>query len=86
MPQKTERFLKIEKGNPASISIDNNVYAKPQTVITVSGNTSAEIINQIQTNSSKLIDALEKEELREKQRRIGLSVKNDEAIGKRTWD
>ncbi|WP_353777118.1 DUF4837 family protein [Winogradskyella sp. 3972H.M.0a.05] len=72
--------LKVEKGKPASISVENDVYARPQLVITVSGNTNAEIIDQINTNANKLIDAFEKEELKEKQRRIGLSVKNDKDI------
>ena len=76
---KNRIVLKIEKGAPNS-SIESDVYARPQTVVTVSGNTKSEIINELNNNASKLIDAFTKEELKEKQRRINLSTKNDQAI------
>ena len=74
-------ILKIEKGEPSAI-IERNVYARPQTVIKVSGNTKTEIIEVLKKDAFKMVDALQKEELREKQRRIKLSIKNDEDIEK----
>ena len=71
--------LKIEKGDP-TVSIESNIYAKPQTVIRVVGNTKTEIIDLLKDDAFKMVDALQKEELREKQRRISLSIKNDKDI------
>ena len=77
---KNRTVLKIEKGKPAGTVILSNKYAKPQTVVVISGNTNAEIIDQISSNSAKIIDAFKKEELIEKQRRIKISLFNDKDI------
>ena len=71
---KSRTILKIEKGAPAATNISNDVYAKPQTVVVISGNTNAEIITELETHASKIIDAFKKEEIKEKQRRISLSL------------
>lgn len=68
-------ILKIEKGAEQSATkIANEVYAKPQTVVVVSGKTNQEIISQLKENKEKIIDAFNKEEVNEKQRRIKLSL------------
>lgn len=73
--------LKIEKGNlQPTTEIVNEAFAKPQTVAVIRGKTDAEIINQLQENKDKIIDAFNKEEVKEKQRRIKLSLLVDEKI------
>jgi len=77
---KSRTVLKIEKGNPANTLILSDKFAQPQTVVVVSGTTNEEIINEINTNSAKIIAAFKKIELAEKQRRIKKSLFNDKDI------
>jgi hypothetical protein len=77
---KSRLILKIEKGTEAGISISNDLYAKPQTVIVVKGKTDQEIIDQINNNRLKIIDAFTKQEVAEKLRRINKSLLKDEAM------
>jgi hypothetical protein len=69
--------LKIEKGGEANVKIASNVYAKPQKLVLVTGKTDDEIIQQIEENSQKIIAAFKSEEIKEKQRRIGLSLQKN---------
>ncbi len=71
---KSRLVLKIEKGKAAGTSIREDVFAKPQTLILVSGQTNQEIIDQMKANADKIIMALKAEEIKEKQRRINLSL------------
>ena len=76
--------LKIEKGNvETTTKIVNEAFAKPQTVAVVGGKTDEEIIAQLKENKDKIIDAFNKEEVKEKQRRINLSLLVDEEIEKK---
>ena len=73
--------LKIEKGDfEAMTKIVNNTFAKPQTVAVVRGKTSQDIIAQLRENKAKIIDVFNKEEVKEKQRRINLSLLKDEQM------
>lgn len=68
-------ILKIEKGNvEPTTKVLKNAFAKPQTVAVVGGKTDKDIINQLKENKSKILDAFNKEEVNEKQRRIKLSL------------
>lgn len=77
---KNRTILKIETHEKTSFSILNDVYAKPQRVVVISGPTKEAITNEINSNASKIISAFKNEELKEKQRRINLSLHNDKAI------
>lgn len=77
---KNRTILKIEKGKPAGISINEDVFAKPQTLVVVSGKTNQEIIDQLEKNADKIIKAFKNEEIQEKQRRISLSLHDTKAI------
>ncbi|NRA91124.1 MAG: DUF4837 family protein [Psychroserpens sp.] len=77
---KGRTILKIEKGQPASTQIISNKYAKPQVVAVIGGQTNAEIIDEINKNSKKIIEAFRKLELKEKQRRIAISLFDDQPI------
>lgn len=73
--------LKIEKGNDISnTEIKSNTYARPQTVAVVLGKSDDAIISQLNENKAKLIDAFNKEEIKEKQRLIKKSLLNTKDI------
>lgn len=74
---KNRTILKIEKGKPADTKILNDVYAKPQVIALITGETDAEIVEQLTTNAEKIIDAFKKVEIKEQQRRIALSLFDD---------
>lgn len=74
---KSRIIVKVEKGKTAGIKVGHDVYAKPQTVVYVSGATNDEIIEQLKSHATEIVDALKKEEIKEKQRRINLSLFDD---------
>jgi len=83
---RSRLVLKIEKGNlDSTTKIAGEVFAKPQTVAVVGGKTDQEIIDQLLQNKEKIINAFNKEEVKEKLRRINLSLlideKMEEALG-----
>ena len=77
---RSRTILKIEKKDSTGVHINKDVYAKPQTVIVVKGKTDQEIIDQVNDNALKIIDALTKQEVYEKLRRINKSLLKDEAM------
>lgn len=81
---KSRIILKIEKGDvDAKTKIARDVFAKPQTVVVVQGRTNTEIIAQLKADKNKIIDAFNKEEVKERQRKIKLSLLPDQAIEKK---
>lgn len=77
---KNRIILKIEKGGEAGTVIKNDVYARPQTVAEISGKTDQEIKDQLEKNGDKIIAAFKKEELKENQRRIRISLMDDKPL------
>jgi len=71
---KSRTILKIEKGKPSNTKIGSNVYAQPQKVAVVSGETVQDIVKQIQENGSKIVSAFKSTEVKERQRRIKKSL------------
>ncbi|MFI1772626.1 DUF4837 family protein [Thalassobellus citreus] len=67
-------ILKIEMGKKPGITFNNNVYAQPQKVITVSGKTKQEVIKLLNDNASKIIESFKNTEIlaKQKQTRIAL--------------
>ena len=78
--RKSRIFLKIEKGQPADIKIVRDPYAEPQVGVFNSGESNEEIINLINENAERIINTLKKVELKEKQRRISKSLKEDKRL------
>ena len=78
--RKNRIFLQVQKGQEAGVKIAENPYAKPQKGIRITGETNQDIINQIEQNSEKIIQELKKTEIKEKQRRISKSLKDDSAL------
>lgn len=75
--------LKIEKGNVVDTTkIVKDAFAKPQTVVVVAGKTDEEIIAQLKDNRDKIVDAFNKEEVKEKLRRINLALLADDEMEK----
>jgi hypothetical protein len=79
---KSRIILKIEKGKPAATAISEDLFAKPQTLVLVTGKTNQEIIDQIESNSKQIISVFKKEEIKEKLRRISLSLHDDSDLKK----
>lgn len=71
---KNRLVLKIEVGKNPQTVVEYNLFAKPQTVVLVGGKNETEILEQLQTNANKIVEALKKQELVEKQGRIGISL------------
>lgn len=75
--RKNRTVLKIEKGKEAGTKIATDAYARPQTMVVISGQTNKEIIDQLNTNAEKIINAFNKTEITERQRRTSKSLFND---------
>ncbi len=82
---KNRTILKIEKGKPADIRFLKDVFATPQKLILVSGNTNNEINELLAQNAEKIIAIFKDAEIKENQRRINksLNTKNniEETLG-----
>lgn len=79
---KNRIILKIEKGGEAGMSILHEVYARPQTVVVVSGKTDQEINDLLEAHGEEIIAAFKAEELKENQRRIQISLMDDAPLQK----
>ncbi len=78
--RRNRTVLKIEKGKEADTKFYEDPYAKPQKMVVISGQTNQEIIQQIETNASKIISIFKSEEIKEKQRRFSKSLNKDSNI------
>lgn len=77
---KNRTVLKIETNKEPGFIVVDDVYARPQRVVVVSGQTKEDIISQINDNSEKIINAFESKELEEKHRRINKSLHHNTSI------
>lgn len=77
---KNRTVLMIKMNKDAGIEYLDNVYAKPQKVIVVSGKSKKEIIAILQENESKIIDTFRSMELAERQRQMAKSPHSFESI------
>ena len=77
---KNRTVLKIETNKKASITILDDVYARPQKVIVVTGKTREAIINVLKANESKIIDTFRNAELTERLRQMAKSPHSFEVI------
>lgn len=77
---KNRLVLKIEtEKNPQTV-VEHNLFAKPQTVVIVGGKNETEILEQLQINADKIVNAFKKQELVEKQGRIRISLQETTQI------
>ena len=77
---KNRTILKIEMGKDPGTAFVNNVYAKPQKVVVVSGKTRQDIINQLNENRQRIIDVFKGIEILAKQQLTRKSLYNDKEI------
>tara|TARA_R110002110_G_scaffold18764_1_gene78597 strand:- start:1061 stop:1996 length:936 start_codon:yes stop_codon:yes gene_type:complete len=77
---KNRTVLKIETHKEAGIIISDNVYAKPQKVIVVSGKTKEEIIEVLKANEAKIVETFKNEEINERLRQMAKSPHSFETI------
>jgi len=75
-------ILKIEKGKEADTRFLKDAFARPQKLILVSGNTNTEINEQLEQNAEKIIAVFKTQEIKEKQRRINISLNKNNNIEK----
>ncbi|AVR44846.1 DUF4837 domain-containing protein [Christiangramia fulva] len=76
-------FLKVEENKPKGIDFISDEFAKPQKGIVFMGQNNEELVDLINEKSDSIINLLKKTELKEKQRRIGKSLKKDEILEKK---
>jgi len=77
---KNRTVLKIERDSFANTKILKNVYATPQTVVVISGNSAKEIVGEIKKNAERIISTFKSTEIKEQQRRMGKSLFEDKSI------
>lgn len=74
--QKHRIFIYVQKGETTNFRIADNHYAKPQKGVFISAPTNQEIIEIINSRSEEMMTLFKEMEIREKQRRISLSLLN----------
>ncbi len=70
---KNRTVLKIEMGKEKGMVIKDDVYARPQKVIVLTGQTKEDIISVLKANDSKIVDTFRNEELNERMRQMSKS-------------
>ena len=78
--KKSRTILRIIKAAEASTKYYKNPYAKPQTMVVVSGPTPSEINRQILENGGNIIAKLQASEFAEKRKRIQKSLYNSKSM------
>lgn len=78
--RKNRLFVKIEEGKPSNFQIFKDPFAYPQRGVLISGQNNAEIIEQINKYSNEIVNVFKSTEIKEKQRRIKKSLKDDRKL------
>lgn len=80
--RKNRLFIKVEEGKDANFRIFKDQFAYPQSGVLISGQNNQEIVEQINENSDRIIQVFKNTEIKEKQRRIKKSLKDDTKLKK----
>lgn len=72
--QKNRLFLYVKKGEEKQYRTSIDHYARPQNGIFISGNTNEELMELIEEKADEMIKSFHKTEIKEKQRRMSLSL------------
>lgn len=70
MFRATRSILNIGIGDENSFTVNSNVYASPQRIVTITGKSEEELIAEIQKNSEKIISVYKDADIISAQRRI----------------
>ncbi|MEZ4976517.1 MAG: DUF4837 family protein [Flavobacteriaceae bacterium] len=73
-------ILKIENEGEPDIKYMKDVFATPQRLILVKGSTNQQIVDLIKQDEGKIIGTFKNQEIKEKQRRISLSLLKDKRL------
>ncbi|MFY7811445.1 MAG: DUF4837 family protein [Flavobacterium sp.] len=79
----SRNIIIIKKNDIEGFKIENNKYAKPQTVIIIQGKNVQNIIKIINDNCSNIVTAIKNGEIKENQRRINKSLFDDVIFNKK---
>ncbi|GGG20873.1 DUF4837 domain-containing protein [Dokdonia pacifica] len=77
---KSRNFLSTKLGEPSSFSIEEDVTARRQTAVMISGEDEDAIIEVFKTNKDKIIEAFKTRELKNTQARIRSSLKKTDSL------
>ncbi|XCF06507.1 DUF4837 family protein [Tamlana crocina] len=77
---KNRTVLMVKLNTEKDIDFSENVYAKPQKVITVSGKTREDVIEVLQENEAKIIETFRNAEIAERLRQMAKSPHSFETI------
>lgn len=80
---RNRTVLKIEVSNNPGLKIFNDVYAKPQKVIVISGNTKEQFLEIINENAAKIVNTFRNAEIAERQRQMAKSPHSFTSIEKK---
>lgn len=72
--QKHRIFIYLKKGEEKQFRNATDLYAKPQNGIFISANSNQELIALIEEKAEEMIQSFQKTEIKEKQRRMSLSL------------
>lgn len=75
-------FIYVVISDEDKISITTNEYAKPQTGAIIKGTSEKKLVDLINQNASKLIEAFHKSEISERQRRTSISMRKTDSLKK----
>jgi len=78
--RRNRSFISIQEGKEKEARIIKDLYARPQTGVIISGENEEELVHIINESSEKLVSAFKETELKEKQRRMGKSLKDDDKL------
>jgi hypothetical protein len=77
---KSRTILIAQKGAQNRFAIDKDVYAKPQRVAVLEGQTEADIVRLIHENADRISEVFKEGEVTETMRRIHKSLHGDESL------
>lgn len=78
--KKGRNIIVVQKSDKSGFASKKDLYAAPQNVFFISGTTSEELINNIESKSPEIISVIRKGEIIENQRRMKKSLVNDKKI------
>ena len=76
-------FMSVQITDENKVSLVRDMYARPQIGFVVTGKSSADIVELIKNNSSRIIKEYKKVEVKANQNRISKSLKSDEELQER---
>ncbi|MGY5845951.1 DUF4837 family protein [Salegentibacter sp. HM20] len=80
--RKNRLFLKVEESADTAVNVVSNVYSRPQTGVIVRGD-KQQISDLLDKEGENIVRLFKQTELKEKQRRMGKSLKDDARLKKK---